>query len=288
MNLPPYWRSLLFLPAHNHKFVEKAHTRGADAYILDLEDSVPKALKDAARKQLKATSLVVSQGGADVLVRINGPLRLAIRDLECAVSNSVNAIVVPKITSAVQIKLLAEVIEELEVELNMQVGHTGIVAQIEDVSALPHLDEIATSSPRLLGMTIGSEDFAASAGMEPIPEALFLPNQQVLMACRRANIMPLGFPASIADYSDIERFKETISLARKLGFVGAFCVHPSQVKVLNTGFIPSEKEILHARELIESFDIHAKQGKAVFQFQGKMVDAPVVARAKSVLNRVRS
>jgi citrate lyase subunit beta/citryl-CoA lyase len=286
MKVHPFWRSLLFLPTHNDKFVEKAHTRGADAYILDLEDSVPIGLKDAARKKVKTAAVSVSQSGADVLVRINSPLRLAIRDLEHVVSQSVKAIVVPKVINAEQINLLADVINELEIEQNIDIGHTGIIAQIEDVNALPYLDDIANSSPRLLGMTIGSEDFAASAGMEPIPEALFVPNQQVLMACRRANILPLGFPASIADYSDMQNFKATIVLARKLGFVGAFCVHPSQVSVINEGFIPSEQEILHAQDLIKAFENNCKQGKAVFQFKGKMIDAPVVTRAKNLLSRV--
>jgi len=286
MKVIPSWRSLLFLPTHNDKFVEKAHTRGADAYILDLEDSVPSELKEAARKKVKQAVIKISQSGADALVRINSGLRLAIRDLESAVDESVKAIVIPKVTHAQQVRLLADVIAELEVEQNIEVGHTGIIAQIEDVSAMPHLDEIATSSPRLLGMTIGSEDFAASAGMEPITEALFWPNQQVLMACRRANILPLGFPASITDYSDIENFKETIILARKLGFVGAFCIHPKQVEVLNEYFMPSAQEISHAQELFNAFEIQSKQGNAVFQFQGKMIDAPVIAGAKSLLNRL--
>lgn len=287
MKALPSWRSLLFLPAHNNKFVEKAHTRAADAYILDLEDSVPMELKDVARKKIKASALTVSQSGADALVRINSPLRLAIRDLEYAVSQSVKAIVLPKVTSAAQVALLADVISELEIEQGIDFGHTGIIAQIEDVNAMPHLDEIASSSSRLIGMTIGSEDFAASAGMAPIPEALFGPNQQVLMACRRASIMPLGFPASIADYSDVQQFKATVELARKLGFVGALCVHPSQVKVLNDGFVPSEQEISHAKQLIEAYEIQSRQGKAVFQFKGKMIDAPVVASARNLLNTVR-
>ncbi|MBU3001916.1 HpcH/HpaI aldolase/citrate lyase family protein [Paraglaciecola arctica] len=286
MDLLPNWRSLLFLPTHNHKFVHKAHTRGADAYVLDLEDSVPSTLKDDARKNIKSAALTVSQGGAEVLVRINSPLRLAVRDLEFAVCDSVKAIVLPKITNGTQVKLLADVIEELEVEHNRQGERTGIIVQIEDVDALPNLDEIATASSRLWGMTIGSEDFATSAGMEPIPEALLMPNQLVLMACRRANIMPLGFPASIADYSDLRSFRATINLAKKLGFVGAFCIHPSQVEVLNTEFVPSEKELRFAKELLEKFDLYTQQNKAVFEFKGKMIDAPVVARARHLLQRI--
>ena len=99
--------------------------------------------------------------------------------------------------------------------------------------------------------------------------------------------MPLGFPASIADYSDVENFKTTIEFAKKLGFVGAFCVHPSQVTVLNEGFIPSKEEILHAQQLISIFEIQYKQGKAAIQFKGKMIETPVVTRAKNLLNRAR-
>jgi citrate lyase subunit beta/citryl-CoA lyase len=287
MHLVSPWRSLLFLPAHNDKFIKKAHTRGADAYILDLEDSVPFELKEQARQEVKEAASLVSKGCADVLVRVNYPLRLAIRDLEAVIDQSISAIVLPKVTSAAQVCLLAEVINELEVERNITVGHTGIIAQIEDVNALPYIDEIATSSPRLLGMTIGSEDFSASAGMEPIPEALFAPNQQVLMACRRANIMPLGFPASIADFSDTDEFSKTIAFARQLGFIGAFCIHPAQVAILNQFFVPSAEEIEHAQGLVEAFKEQSKLGKAAIEYRGKMIDPPVVLRAENLLKRAR-
>jgi citrate lyase subunit beta/citryl-CoA lyase len=128
----------------------------------------------------------------------------------------------PKVVNAEQVQLLADVINELEIEQNIDIGHTAIIAQIEDVNAMPHLDAIASSSPRMIGMTIGSEDFATSASMKPIPEALFVLKQQVLMACRRANIMPLGFPASIADYSDMQHFKAIITLAKNSALLALF------------------------------------------------------------------
>ena len=258
MHLVSPWRSLLFLPAHNDKFVKKAHTRGADAYILDLEDSVPFELKEQARQEVKEAASWVSKDGADVLVRVNYPLRLAIRDLEAVIDQSISAIVLPKVTSAAQVCLLAEVINELEVERNITVGHTGIIAQIEDVNALPYIDE-----------------------------ALFAPNQQVLMACRRANIMPLGFPASIADFSDTDEFSKTIAFARQLGFIGAFCIHPAQVAILNQFFVPSAEEIEHAQGLVEAFKEQSKLGKAAIEYRGKMIDPPVVLRAENLLKRAR-
>ena len=279
----PMWRSMLFVPAHLEKFVAKAHQRGADAYILDLEDSVPTAVKSAARERVTAAAKQVSRDGAAALVRINQPLRLAIRDLEACINPAIDAVVLPKVSNADQVKSLCEVIDELEIEGGMKPGHTLVIAQIECAHALTELDAIAKSSPRLLGMILGSEDFSASVGMEPTPLGLFAPNQAVVLACRRAGILPFGFPASIADYSDIEQFRERIRSARQLGFVGAFCIHPIQVGVLNDEFTPSAAELEQARQLIAAYEQGLSEGKGAVEFQGKMIDAPVVARARELL-----
>ena len=283
----PVWRSMLFLPAHVEKFVAKAHTRGADAYILDLEDSVPAAEKAVARGMIAAGAALVSQLGAGALVRVNQPWEATALDLDAAVGPGVAAIVLPKVDDAEQVRAAARHIDALEARRGMTVGHTVLIAQIEDVAALPRLDEIATSSPRLLGMILGSEDFSASAGMEPIPEALLLPNQMVVFACRRAGIQALGFPASIADYADPDAFRRTIELARKLGFVGAFCIHPSQVAILNEAFSPSATEVEYARGLIAAYEAAVSAGKGAVEYGGKMIDPPVVVRAQETLRRMR-
>lgn len=275
---------MLFVPAHIEKYVDKAHNRGADAYILDLEDSVPLTEKATARNMVATGATKVSCSGGAALVRINHPLRLAIRDLEAVINPAISAIVIPKVSHAEQIKAITSIIDELETELGMALGHTRLIAQIESADALPHLDEIATSSSRLLGMILGSEDFSASAGMSPTPKGLFAPNQAVLFACRRAGILPLGFAASIADYSDTEKFRKTIEEARSLGFVGAFCIHPSQIDILNEGFTPSAAEIDHAQRLIDTFEKGLNEGKGAVEFEGKMIDAPVVARARELLS----
>lgn len=279
------WRSLLFLPAHNDKFVAKAHSRGADGYILDLEDSVPLAEKAFARGRLADGVAAVSQGGASALVRINAEPELAGDDIEAACLPGIAALVLPKANSAAEVQSVARQLDALEPARGIETGAIRLIAQIEDVRALPQLDAIATSSPRLLGMILGSEDFSASAGMEPFPEALFGPNQQIVFACRRAGILALGFPASIADYSDIDRFRGHIRLARRMGFVGAFGVHPSQVAVMNEEFAPSAEEVDNARAIIAAFEEGLRQGKAAVAWQGKMIDPPVVARAEETLRR---
>jgi citrate lyase subunit beta/citryl-CoA lyase len=282
---PRIWRSMLFVPAHVDKYVELAHTRGADAYILDLEDSVPAADKAKARDRVATGVARVTHGGAAALIRVNSPSSVNAADIEAACIAGVSAIVLPKVSTAMDVIMVAMQLERLESERGLPKSSVGLIAMIESVAALPRLDDIATSSSRLLGMILGSEDFSESAGMEPVPETLFAPTQQVLFACRRAGILPFGFPASIADYSDLEQFRAHICLARRSGFVGAFCIHPSQVPILNEEFLPSPADIEAARGMIAAMDDAVCHGLGTASFRGKMVDPPIVARAQEVLRR---
>lgn len=281
----PLWRSLLFVPTNVEKFVAKAHTRGADAIILDLEDSVVLAEKASARAVVPEAAATVAAHGLDVLVRINRPWRLAVRDLETSVCEHVRAIAVPKVTSADHIRFIAEVIDEIEVEQRLPAGHTRIVALIEGVAGLRNVDEIAAASPRMLGMFLGAEDFSSEVGMEPFAEGLFYANQQLLFAARKAGILPLGFVGTIADYSDLDVFRQRIRQARQLGFTGAPGIHPSQIKIMNEEFMPSAEAVEHARGLLEVYDAAMAQGRGAVEFKGKMIDAPIVDRARETLRK---
>lgn len=281
----PIWRSMLFVPAHVEKFVATAHTRDADAYILDLEDSVPLAQKAAARAALSSAAASVSQGGAAVIARINADAALSGADLIAAVIPAVHALMLPKVESREQMHALDARISELEQQRGIKSGHLLLIAQIEDVRTLPRLDEIATSSPRLLGMILGSEDFSVSAGMDPTPDTLYGPNQQMLFACRRAGILPFGFPGSISVFRDLNAFRQLIRRAREMGFVGSYAIHPDQVSVMNQEFLPPAQDIEHARELLAQYEAAKAQGRGAFEFRGRMVDAPVVARAEQILRR---
>jgi len=282
---------MLFVPAHVRRFVESAPTRGADAYILDLEDSVPAGLKPLARETLQASARHIAteteNTGTAVLVRINSSPAEAELDLAAAVNSSVGAIVLPKVESGESVRFLAGKIAKLEAQAGLPSGHTRLIAQIESVQAFSRMDEIAASSPALLGMTLGSEDFSASAGMQPLPETLYWPNQQLVFACRRAGILPFGFPGSIAAYDDLAGFRQVVRQAARMGFVGAFCVHPSQVPILNDEFAPSMPQIEEAREMIAVFEAAAREGRGAVQFKGKMVDPPVVEQARTLLLRAR-
>lgn len=279
----PLWRSMLFIPANIERFVNKAHERDADAIILDLEDGVPLAEKVAARTLVGPAARLVSRAGADVVVRINSSLRLAVADLEVAVDEAVTAICVPKVSSAEQLQWISEAIDELELEKHLTPGHTRLIALVESVAALPKLIDIASSTPRLAGLIIGSEDFSASAGMEPTTDGLLYPNQQVVFAARGAGIAPLGFVGSIAEYSDKDAFRQIIRRSRQLGLVGGFCIHPDQVKIMNEEFSPSPADVEHAKGLVAVFQQAIEQGLGAAEYKGKMIDAPVVARAQELL-----
>jgi citrate lyase subunit beta/citryl-CoA lyase len=279
----PVWRSALYVPANVPRFIEGAHRRGADAIIVDLEDSVPIAERPAARRDLIATAENVARGGADVIVRINRPWRQAMLDLEAAISPRVKALAVTKVDSADHIRLVSEVVGELEAERGMAIGTTKFTAMIETADAWFRMPEIAKADPRIVALTLGGEDFALSVGMLPTAEGLLMPKQQLAIAARAAGILPLGFIGTVADYKDLDAFRETIRRSRRLGFRGASVIHPAQVPILNEEFAPSADEVASARGIVAAYDEAVAAGRGSISVDGKMVDVPVVLRAQEVL-----
>ena len=279
----PVWRSMLFVPANVPRFVDKAHTRGADAIILDLEDSVPLADKATARLQVPAAARCVAVSGADVVVRINASLRLAAADLEAIIDPAVNAICVPKVSGAAQLQWICQAIEELEIERGMPAGYTRLIALIESTAALALRNEIATATPRLIAMILGPEDFSWSAGMEVDQDGLLFPNQQIVFAARSAGIMPLGFVGSIGQFSDLQAFRQTIRRSRRLGLCGGFCIHPDQVHIMNEEFAPSADEVAAAQGVLDAYEQALGENRGSAHFQGKMIDAPIASRARELL-----
>ncbi|MDH5535468.1 MAG: CoA ester lyase [Betaproteobacteria bacterium] len=281
----PVWRSLMYVPVNVDKFVDKAHVRGADVIQLDLEDSIPPAQKAAARKLVEKAAAKVRRGGADVVVRINQPLSLAVRDLEQSICPDVDGIACTKSDSASHVRLLDELVTELEQKRGMMVGHTKFITMIETPDAFTRIDEIPRASPRVAAMNIGGEDFALNCNMEPDEEALLHPKQRMIIAARAAGVMPLGFIGTVADFSDWKRFRQMVRRSRRFGFDGAGCIHPGQVTIVNEEYTPSEEEVAYARKVIAMDNEAAAAGRGSFQIDGKMIDIPVVVRAAKLVKR---
>ncbi len=281
----PAWRSLLFVPVVREKFVAAAHTRGADAIILDLEDSVPEAEKDRARTLVHAAAKEVSKGGADVLVRINRPWHQAFRDIEAAVGPGVMALMCPKVESPEHLCVIAELLDAFEAARGLPVGHTRLVALVETADAYFRMREIAKATPRLVALSLGAEDFALSVGMEPIGETLEAPKQTMIIAARAAGIIPLGFMGTVADFKDLELFRQVVRRSRKFGFAAASCIHPSVVHVLNEEYGVSPEAVDRAKRMIAAYDDVIARGIGAVTFEGKMIDVPVVEREKALLRQ---
>ena len=276
----PVWRSLLYVPVNVERFVDKAHLRGADAIILDLEDSIPRSEKAAARTLVPDAAAKVSRNGADVLVRINRRLDLATRDIEACVSPAITALKLPKVHSAAHVQLLAEYVTALESERAMTPGATRFIAMVETADAFFAIHKIAKSSPRLVSVIIGGEDFALDVGFRPDPAVYQYPKQQSVIASRAAGLMPLGLIGTVADYRDNDAFMEMVRNSARFGMEGASCIHPMNVPMLNSGFSPDPDEVAHARRIIEGDDKFAAEGRGSWALDGKMIDVPVVERAR--------
>ena len=281
----PVWRSLMYVPANVEKYVAKAHTRGADCLQLDLEDSVPLAEKDAARKLVPAAARRVRRGGGDVVVRVNSPYETTVKDLEASICEEVDGIAITKVQSAEHVKRIDDLTSELEAKRGLRPGHTRLIAMIETPAAFFQMPAIAQSSARLVAMNIGGEDFALENGMEPTEETLLMPKQQMIFAARSGGLMPLGFIASVAAFGDWEAFGAMVRRSRQFGFMGAGCIHPGQVPIVNREYSPSAEEVGYAKRVIEENAKAEAAGRASFAIDGKMIDVPVVVRAQRLLAR---
>jgi len=281
----PLWRSMLFVPTNVPKFIASAPSRGADAYILDLEDSVPIAEKANARTLVPEAAASLAKSGADILVRINRPWRLMVRDIEASVDANVCALMVPKAADPGHIQAIAEMLDELEAERGLVNGHTRLVAMIETTEAYFQAEAIARAHSRVVAMNLGSEDFALSAGMLPEEEGLFQPTLHVMLAARAAGVLPLGFVGTIAEYRDTDVFRARAEQAARLGFLGSACIHPLQVGILNQAFTPSKDAVQQAHRLIAAYDEAKASGRGSIEFEGKMIDKPILDRAERILAR---
>ncbi|SJZ89047.1 citrate lyase subunit beta / citryl-CoA lyase [Enhydrobacter aerosaccus] len=283
--VPPVWRSILYVPGNVPKFIDKAHERGADCVLVDLEDSVPLPQKAEARALLPETMAKVVRGGADVAVRINRPLRLAVPDIEAAVQPGLSALFITKAESVQHLALLDEIVTDLERERGMEPGSVGFAGMIEHPRALAQIHDIAERAPRLVALMLGGEDFALETGSIPGDETLELPKRLVAFAAQAHGVPMIGILGTVADYSDPDAYRKSAERARRFGFSGGTCIHPGLVKALNEAFTPTAEDVAYARKLIEADRQAAAQGRGSFSVDGKMIDIPVIDRARRLIAR---
>jgi citrate lyase subunit beta/citryl-CoA lyase len=283
-------RSSLILPVNVPRFVEKAYTRGADAVVLDLEDSVPAQEKTSARALVREALAVAGRGGAEVLVRVNNDPALLADDIAAAVHPGLDGLAIPKAESAAHIREIVARIEALERARGLAPGHLRLSLAVETPRGLLAVEEIATASDRIATMSIGVEDFCLELGVEPSADGLELmyPVARLVTVCKAVGVQPTGLIGSIAGFRDLATFEHAAVRARQLGCEGAGCIHPDQVTVLNRVFTPDRGRVEHARRVVEVFEEGVRMGTASVNLDGAMVDVPVYRRAQVLLARARA
>lgn len=274
----------MFVPGNNPGMMQDAFIYGPDSIMLDLEDSVTMAEKDAARLLVHNALKTIDYGNTEMVVRIN-PLNTAYgkKDVEAVVKAGVHVIRMPKTETAEEVREVEREIERVEKEIGC-LGRTKIMAAIESTLGIVNAYEIAVASERMMGIALGAEDYCANLKTQRSPEGteLLFARQQIVVAARAAGIDALDTVYS--NLNDMETFRREVELIKQLGFDGKSIINPRQIEIVNEVFAPTEKAIEKAKTIIAAIKEAEKRGSGVIAVNGKMVDRPVVIRAQRTID----
>ncbi|UFS71980.1 CoA ester lyase [Geomonas sp. RF6] len=277
-------RSLLYVPGNMPSMLQNIPVFECDGVIVDLEDAVPLAEKDAARQLVRRFLENYTERNKEILVRIN-PLdtRWGYEDLKTVLPALPDGIRLPKADTPEIVERLDTLLTEFEEELELPIGRFGVLPSIESALGVINATAISRSSSRIFALAFGAEDYTASMEIERTKggEELFNARTQILWAAKAAGIQAID--TIFADVSDMEGLRAETELAKRLGYTGKSLVNPRQIEVVHDVFAPKEEEVAYALEVIEAIKRARLLGTGVISLKGKMIDAPVVKRAARVL-----
>jgi len=278
------FRSLLFVPGNRSDMLEKASTADADILVPDMEDSVPDNEKLNARNLISEKLSTLSGKKQSIIPRVNAlDTGLTFDDIRAVVSNNTYGISVGKIESNWDINEVSKILSQIETEKSLEPGSIKIIAWIESASAIMNVNSIATASKRMLGIAFGAEDFTNDMGIqrsESGVEVLY-PRSVVAIAAKAAGITAIDTP--YVNFRDNDGLEEEIKNVLPLGFKAKFAIHPGQLQSINKLFSPSEEAVKYAKKVIEVFEEAERNGSGATSLDGKMIDVPVVKRARNLL-----
>ena len=277
-------RSLLFVPGNRTRMLEKALGLRPDAYVPDMEDSVPPSEKATARSITSSMLPSLSSAGPLVIPRVNSlGTGLLEDDLAAVVGPHIYGVSVGKIASPEDVAAVSEVLERLEALAGLKAGAVKLVPWIETALGVVNAYSISAASQRIVGVAFGAEDFTADMGIERTPDQseVEYARRVVCVAARAAGVPALDTP--YFTLRDPEGLRSDAADARAFGFKGKFAIHPEQIQVINETFSPSGAEIEYALRVVAAFEEAERRGTAATSLDGKVVDVPVVERARGVL-----
>jgi citrate lyase subunit beta/citryl-CoA lyase len=285
-------RSWMFVPGHRQRMIDKAFGLSTDAIMLDIEDGVAPSEKDAARKNI-ADSLgrEKTAGSPARYVRINaiGHARMD-ADLEAVVRPGLEGLVCPKVDTPDEVLKVDAILNAREPNMKMERGRVKLLIAIESPKGLLNAPAIAASSPRVLGLMFGAEDFGRELGLPTAREGeardLIHARSAIVIAAASAHVQAVdGVWVDLNDSAGLVGFARQ---SRRLGFSGMSLIHPSQIDPINTVFSPTAEEIDYAQKVLHAFDDAQARGDGSIAFGGQLIDRPIVERARRTLEMAKS
>jgi citrate lyase subunit beta/citryl-CoA lyase len=278
-------RSRLYLPGNEPKFMLNAGLHRPDGIILDLEDSVHPSEKDAARLLVRNALRHVDFGAAEKMVRIN-QLPLGLKDLEAIAPERPDMILIPKVETAQQILEVYQAVVQIAARSG-GAGTIWLMPILESAAGIEHAFDIARATERVAALTIGLEDYTADLGVVKTREGseTLYARSRVVNAARAAGVQAID--SVYGDVADLEGLRSWALRSRAMGFEGMGCVHPRQIAVIHDAFAPSPDEIKKALRIEAAFRDAQERGLGVVSLGSKMIDPPVVERARKLVGRAR-
>lgn len=277
-------RSMLYIPGNNPAMIQQGGVYGADSILLDLEDAVALNQKDAARILLRNMINVIDFYDSEVCVRVNHlstPFGLA--DLEAIVPLQPSAIRYPKTESAEEVAELLKIIEKIEDRHGLPHNKMTLHAMIETAMGVQNVFNIASQFDRVDAITIGGQDLTADMNIVYTPDGagIDFARKRIVMAAKASHIDVIDtvFP----DVNDEDGLRKETEYAKRIGFTGKAVINPRQIEIIHEVFTPTDEEIRKAYRIVKEFRANSAAGIGVFAIDGKMIDAPVVARAEYIL-----
>jgi citrate lyase subunit beta/citryl-CoA lyase len=267
----------LYLPGNTPNLMLNAGLHSPDGIILDLEDSVAPDRKEEARILVRNALRQVDFYGAERMVRINQGER-GLEDLSFVIPHFINMVLLPKCESAEEVKKVENRISSIRAEKKIK-NPVWLMPIIESALGIEKAMEIATSSPDVVAIAIGLEDYTADLGVQRTlegKESLYA-RMRLVNAARAAGIQPID--SVFSDVADMKGLEANVSVSKTLGFEGMGCIHPRQIDVIKKGFLPAEEEIEKAKKIFIAYEEAIANGLGVVSLGSKMIDPPVVKRA---------
>ena len=277
-------RSMLFLPGNTPNMLINGNCLGSDAVIFDLEDAVSPSVKDAARILVRNTMKYMDFSGCEIIVRINSiDTPYWKKDVEEMLPQKPNLLLLPKTGSAKDVQEADAYISEVEDKLGLARNTVGLMPLIEPALGVENAFAIATASSRVQALFLGAEDLTADLRCKRTKEGreIEYARTRLVVAARAAGVDVYDTP--FTDVNDDEGIWTDAELAKALGFTGKASISPRHVEVINAVFSPTQKDIDYAYEVMDAIRLAKEQGKGAIALHGKMIDAPIVARAEQTI-----